>query len=370
MRVLYFSKDYTPHDQRFLTSMSEEGYKVYFLQLESSGKSLEDSKLPKGVEKVEWAGGKAEYRAWDLLKYTKSFKEVVEEIRPDVVHAGPIQTAGLIAALSGFHPLVTMSWAYDLLFDAKKNTFNRWATKYTLKHSDYMAVDCETIVKLSVQFGFDDDRIVKFPWGVDLQKFSPGRNMELRKSLGWDDKIVLLHLRSWEPIYGVDVLVKGFIEAVKQKPKLRLLMLGGGSQENEIKKLLVDSGLAENVKFVGQVNNEELPGYYKAVDLYLSASHSDGSSVSLMEAMASGLPVLVSDIPGNLEWVQDGKQGWLFEDGSSDSLAEKVLEVIGEVDKLEIIGANARRTAEERANWPENFSKLTALYERAVQESK
>ena len=54
---------------------------------------------------------------------------------------------------------------------------------------------------------------------------------------------------------------------------------------------------------------------YRAADLYLSASHSDGSSVSLMEALGCGLPVLVSDIPGNREWVTDGEQGWLFPDG-------------------------------------------------------
>ena len=76
----------------------------------------------------------------------------------------------------------------------------------------------------------------------------------------------------------------------------------------------------EKVFFGGHVPQIDLPGYYQAADLYISASHSDGSSVSLMEALASGLPVLVSDIPGNVEWVEPGRQGWLFKDSDVTSL--------------------------------------------------
>lgn len=369
MRVLYFSRDYTPHDYRFLNSLSEAGYQVYFMQLESKNQALEERTLQKGVERVEWAGGKGEYQLTDLLKYVSSFKDVVQEINPDVVHAGPIQTAGLIAALSGFHPVVTMSWAYDLLFDAEKNLFNKWATKFVLNKSNYLVVDCDTIANIAVDYGFDGE-IAKFPWGVDLKKFSPGRNNKLRKKLGWQDEIVLLHLRSWEPIYGVDVLIDGFIHVLEKEPKLRLLLLGGGSQEEIIKAQLIQAGVIDKVNFAGQVANDELPDYYKVADLYISASHSDGSSVSLLEALASGLPAIVSDIPGNIEWVSEGEQGWLFEDGSSVSLSEKILNATENLDCFENVGIKARETAVERADWNKNFKQLTNLYEQAVQETK
>jgi glycosyltransferase involved in cell wall biosynthesis len=85
-----------------------------------------------------------------------------------------------------------------------------------------------------------------------------------------------------------------------------------------------------------------------------------------MEALASGLPVLVSDIPGNREWVEEGEQGWLFPDGDAQALAEGILQAVEERGNLPDIGKRARQRAEERANWPKNFKKLLDAYQLAV----
>jgi glycosyltransferase involved in cell wall biosynthesis len=97
-------------------------------------------------------------------------------------------------------------------------------------------------------------------------------------------------------------------------------------------------------------------------DLYISPSHVDGSSVSLMEALASGLPCLVSDIPGNKEWIEDGVNGWLFRDGDVDDLTAKILNAIKNRKSFQEIGKVARNTAEERADWKKNFGKLLEVY--------
>jgi L-malate glycosyltransferase len=121
------------------------------------------------------------------------------------------------------------------------------------------------------------------------------------------------------------------------------------------------------VQFGGQVSQRDLPRWYHMADLYISPSHVDGSSVSLMEAMACGLPALVSDIPANKEWVSEGVNGWLFPDGNADILAEKFLTVIAQRRKLTQIGRAARRSAEERADWKKNFAKLLEAYEQTIQ---
>jgi glycosyltransferase involved in cell wall biosynthesis len=99
-------------------------------------------------------------------------------------------------------------------------------------------------------------------------------------------------------------------------------------------------------------------------DVYISSSHVDGSSVSLMEALACGLPCLVSDIPANKEWVFEGQNGWLFPDGDADALAEKILAAISQPGELARIGSAARLVAEQRANWQVNFRKLLLAYEK------
>jgi glycosyltransferase involved in cell wall biosynthesis len=123
--------------------------------------------------------------------------------------------------------------------------------------------------------------------------------------------------------------------------------------------------LADKVLFGGQVSNKDLAGIYHAADLYVSASHSDGSSVSLMEALGCGLPVLVSDIPGNKEWITEGREGWLFPNGDETALAEGMLRAYEAREKVNSMRIASRRLAEERADWNKNFKKLLEAYEMA-----
>ena len=85
-----------------------------------------------------------------------------------------------------------------------------------------------------------------------------------------------------------------------------------------------------------------------------------------MEALACGLPCLVSDIPANREWVTDGENGWLFRDGDVDDLAERILLVISQREKLPELGRAGRRSAERRADWQKNAEVLMKSYETAV----
>jgi glycosyltransferase involved in cell wall biosynthesis len=366
LRVLYFTRDYTPHDHRFLSALAETPHTIFSLRLERRGRQLEDRPLPPQVEQVQWNGGQHPVSLIEAPALLTDLKRVIQRVQPDVIHAGPIQSAALLAALSGFQPLVSMSWGSDLLKDADRDWKMRLATRYTLSRTTVLAGDCEAVRQKAMAFAFPAERVVLFPWGVDLQRFSPGEPSGLRSRLGWEDAFVVLSLRTWEPIYGVDVVVKAFCQAAEQEPRLRLLLLGGGSQANMLRQMLARNGLLERVHFGGQVSGDELPAYYRAADLYVSASHSDGSSVSLMEALGCGLPVLVSDIPGNREWIRpQEKAGWLFPDGDSTGLAAGMLRAADQEADLQERQNAARALAERRADWRINFKQLLHAYDLA-----
>ncbi len=157
------------------------------------------------------------------------------------------------------------------------------------------------------------------------------------------------------------------MRAAQQEAKLRLFLLSSGSQAAQIREIFQRGGVEDRVFFGGQVSNLRLPDYYRAADLYISASHSDGSSVSLMEALACGRPVLVSDIAGNREWIEDSPSGWLFKDGDEQALTEGILSACRNRAALDMAGQSARQLAEERADWPRNFQKLLDAYDMAVQ---
>ena len=265
-----------------------------------------------------------------------------------------------------------MSWGYDLIHDANTNGLWRWATRYTLKKSDVMIGDCNIIRQLAISFGMSNEHIVTFPWGINLQDFSPGPDEEpqsLEQTEPKESTFTLLSTRGWEPIYGVDVIARAFVLAARQHPELRMLMLGNGSQAVELRQTFIKAGVQDQVLFPGQVSQSDLPRLYRTADLYLSASHSDGTSISLLEAMACGRPALVSDIPGNREWITPGENGWLFPDGDADALAQAILLAIKERDKLTEMGGAARNLAEQRADWENNFQVLLSAYELAFQVS-
>jgi glycosyltransferase involved in cell wall biosynthesis len=373
MRVLYFSRDYTTHDHRFLSALAKTEHQVSYLRLERRGHQLEERSLPPEIEIVQWRGGKAPVRWQDGLRLVRELRKVMQRVKPEVVLAGPIQRTAFLAALAGFRPLVSMSWGYDLLQDARRNAAWSWATRFTLKHSAAMVGDCNTIRQLAVFYGMPDERIVTFPWGIDLEHFTPAEARHLPEAIpaGSEMPFTLLSTRSWEPIYGVDTIARAFVIAAGVHPELRLAMLGNGSQAGLLRRILATGGLTSasdypHVLFPGQIGYQDLPRYYRSADLYISASHSDGTSISLLEAMACGCPVLVSDIPGNREWVQQGENGWLFPDGDAQALSRAIIQAVEQRERLPEMGREARRVAEQRADWKLNFPQI----ERAFQIAK
>lgn len=359
MRIIYFSKSYTPHDYRFLSSLSKTKHEVHYLRLEASKRQTEDRSVPENIRQILWAGGRGEFRWRDLARLTFDLKRLIKQIKPDLIHAGPVQTCALIAVLSGFRPVLTMSWGYDLVMDADQNAWMRGVTRYTLKRSAFFISDANVSRAKAVHFGMDPEKTEIFAWGTDIQHFTP---QPLKPS---DlETFTLFCNRTWEPIYGVDVLAKAFVKVAREHPAVNLILLGGGSQSAKIRQILMNGAVLDRVHFGGHVSQADLPRWYHMADLYISPSHVDGSSVSLMEALASGLPCLVSDIPGNREWIEDGVNGWLFRDGDVEDLAAKISYAIKNRRQFEKIGKSARQTAEQKADWQKNFGKLLEVYQR------
>jgi len=384
MKILYFSRSYTPHDFRFLDSLSKTEHQIFYLKLESTKRQTEDRPVPENVQQILWAGGQREFRWSDLPRFVLDFRRLTKQIKPDLIHAGPIQNCAFIATLSGFRPILAMSWGYDLVQDADKNGWMRWVTKYTLQRSAFFTSDANISRDKAIAFGMNPKNTIIFPWGVDIKDFHPKgtENSKLqgasnnhkskivnRKSTIANSKSVTLFCsRTWESIYGVDVLAKAFVKVANINPNIDLILLGGGSQGPHIRQILMNGGVLDRVHFGGQVSQRDLPRWYHMSDIYISPSHVDGTSVTLLEALACGLPCLVSDIPANQEWIEDGVNGWLFRDGAVDDLANKILFAIKNKRSFPKISKAARATAEQRADWSKNFGKLLDAYDQVLKQ--
>jgi glycosyltransferase involved in cell wall biosynthesis len=363
MKIIYFSLGYSTHDYRFLKAISEGGHEVFFVQLEGNGRQVEDRPVPLNVQLVLWKGGREQFRWSKLPALTLDFRRLVREIKPDLIHAGPIQTCAFIAILSGFRPVLTMSWGFDLMDNVHKNKWWEWVTKYVLRRTQFFTSDANVTRDKAVTYGMDPAKAVVFPWGIDLDHYSPTKDYHPSTADHRPSSAFTLFCnRSWETLYGVDVLARAFVKVAQQNDGVDLLLLGNGSQGGYLRQIFQSGDVLDRVTFGGHVSQTDLPRWYHKADLYISPSHVDGSSVSLMEALGCGLPCLVSDIPANKEWVIEGENGWLFRDGDVNHLAEKILAAISQREKLPGIGRAGRRSAEIRADWKKNAEVLMNVY--------
>ncbi|MBE0670312.1 MAG: glycosyltransferase family 4 protein [Anaerolineales bacterium] len=356
MKLIYFSLGYSTHDYRFLKAASDGGHEVFFVQLEGNKRQVESRSVPENVNQVIWKGGREAFTWSKLPALVMDFKRLLRDLKPDLVHAGPIQTCAFIAVLAGASPILTMSWGFDLMDDVHKGRMWEFATRYTLKRSTFFTSDANVTKDKAVAYGMNPEKTIVFPWGVDLEHFKPASQSSNSSTF------TLFCNRSWETRYGVDVLARAFVKVAQQKDNVDLILLSGGSQGAKLRQIFQSGSVLDPVTFGGQISQTDLPRWYHMADLYISPSHVDGSSVSLMEALACGLPCLVSDIPANKEWVVENENGWLFRDGDSDHLAEKILAAMDQREKLPEIGKASRRSAEKRADWKKNAAALMNVY--------
>lgn len=358
LRVLYITQGDSVHDRRFLRALRQADVEVGVVRLSQSTAHLP---LPAGV--ADFSPGSAPGRGAfaQTLRRRNHLRRVGHEFAPTVIHAGPIQQGAFLAGLAGLRPLISMSWGSDLLLGARRGA-GRWKARWALSRSQLLLCDCQAVRRMALELGMAQERIVVFPWGVDLDRFRPGRSGRVRRQLRWDGEFVLLSARSLEPIYGVDVVVEAFLRLAPAEPRLRLLLLGDGSLRPSLQRRVEQAGLRSRVRFVGGVAEEALPEYFRSADLYVSASHSDGTSVSLLEAMACGLPVAVSDLPSNQEWVKPGGQGWLFPDGDSRALAGAIGQALASPRRRASMGRSSRELVEREADWRRSAHLLVDAY--------
>ncbi len=367
MKVLYLTHGHSVHDQRFLRAIAAHGHSACLCSLAGAPPR---AWTPAGVEVFTLADSPIRQHPSAMPPLIAAFRALLAELLPDVLHAGPVALGGYLAALAQFRPTLVMSWGSDILVDAVADGAWRQATACALAHADAFFCDCDVVRRKAAEiFAHPADRVVQIPWGIDLDVFSPAGQLAPLRFAG--DNVILLSTRSWEPLYGIPVLLEAFHRAYQRDHLLRLVLVGDGSLRSEVHEFIRARGLADVIECPGVVPHALLPRYFRAADLYISASLSDGTSVSLLEAMASALPVIVTDLAANREWVTAGRNGWLATPESAEALCSAMLEAAAcpAVESREI-GRRNRLQAERRANWSANFAAVIETYERLVKTSR
>ncbi len=292
---------------------------------------------------------------------------MIKKIRPDILHAHYAGTYGLVGALSGFHPYVVTAWGSDVLL-TRKSFIKRPLVKYVLTKADLITCDAEHMVNTVLNWGINKEKIRIIYFGVEPDRFKPGeKDRGLVAELGLGNSFTVISLRNLESIYDVETLVRAIPLVLREIPEVKFLIAGKGTQEQFLKKLAESLSIMNVTRFVGFIPNEELPKYLRTADIYVSTSLSDaGISASTAEAMACGLPVIITDSGENRIWVENGKNGFLAPIRNPEILAEKIVYLLRNEEIRKKIGENPRKTIEERNNYYKEMEKMGKLYEKVL----
>lgn len=365
MRIAYLSRGNSVYDRRFLEKMLERGHKVYFISYHPSEKVKVE-----GVENYFY-----NYPVMFRFPFARAFqvsfhlRKLLKQLGPDVLHTGWIPDHGFFGALCGFKPTLSMPWGSDILIKPKESFMQKIITGFTLRRADKITCDAEFVKKEIVRIsGCLSDKVIVFPWGIDLKTFCPldGKSV-IRENLGWQDKKILIMTRSMEkPLYGHETFISALPAIIEKIPDTRIILVGDGLLKEKIKKQVIALNLKNYIYFAGWVNEGKMAEYLNAADIYVSASISDGTSCSLLEAMACKLPVVVTDIPANREWVVDGINGYLVPIKDVNMLSSTIIKILKNEQSWESFGIKNRKIVEAKADWENNFSILEEIYTKLV----
>jgi glycosyltransferase involved in cell wall biosynthesis len=330
---------------------------------------LEERPYPERVEAVRWRSAPPRLSTGlDYFRWHRYLRLLLRTLDPALVVAGPVQTAAFLAAMSTAVKLVAISWGSDILVDAGSNAWMRAISRFTLRRAAGAIADCDAVRREMVRLAPPlASRIAVLPWGIDVQQFRPSSEPSgIRRRLGWDANTVWISTRSWEPRYHINVLLHAFAALRRAHPEVRLLLLGDGSLAEQVQHLLTSLDLGDHVHAPGRVPEDTLVDFFRAADVYVSTSASDGTSVSLLQAMGCGLPPIVSAGYGNLEWVRPGVNGWLAPPGDMNALVTAMTTAMRQASRWPAIRASNVALVRSRADWSRNVARVLQLFDDLV----
>lgn len=311
--------------------------------------------------------------------------EVIKMTKPDVIHAhSPVLNALPSLWVGRRHHLPVVyemraSWE-DAAVDHGSTTegsvryrLSRALESFALRHADQVTTICEGLRGDIVVRGIPSERITVIPNAVDASAFRFGveADPELRHSLGLDGATVIGFAGSFYGYEGLDLLLEAVRRMIPRHPTMRVLLVGGGPQENNLKAQAAASGLSDRVIFTGRVPHADVQRYYELIDVLayprLPIRLTElVTPLKPLEAMAQGRMFVASDVGGHRELVRHGETGFLFRAGDATALEKAMDELLAQREMWPKIRMQARRFVESERTWGASVARYGDVYQRAL----
>jgi L-malate glycosyltransferase len=356
-RLLFLAEGISIHSVRWIRYFAQAGWSVDWISL---------TPVPVGTDLggarfhlVPSRGGAA-WRAWQAVRMARA---IIRDRRPDVLHSHYAGTYGVIGALCRFHPFVVTGWGSDVLL-APNSPWKKVLVQHVLRSADLITCDAGHMQQAIVTLGADPSRVRIVYFGTDTALFHPDRaSQDWRARFGLGSAPVVISLRTLHPVYDVESLIRAVPAVLARVPEARVVIGGDGPDRPHLESVVAALGVGHAVTFIGFVLGPDLPATLASADVYVSTSTSDGGiAATTAEAMACGVPVVITDFGENRDWVEDGVSGRIVPLRSPDKVAEAVIALLGDAAMRRELGARGRQVIDTRNNYAREMARMGALY--------
>ncbi len=313
--------------------------------------------------------GRMKHRRWDW-RIVRDLISIIRDRKIDLMHT-QLYHANMYGRLAAFRagvPVVITECNVYKTYKFKRKVINRFLGKRTDR---VIAVSNSVRDYVLERDGLDPAKVTVVNNGVDITRFKPATNqekVEIRRSLGIDPDLELLGTVSrLSSQKGHTYLLKAFASTLEAFPDLKLLIVGSGSLEEELKREAAGLDLIDSVRFLGA--RRDVPEILKALDIFVMPSLWEGFPRALLEAMATGLPVVAARVGGVPDAIEDRVSGLLVEPTDVDGLADSVSAVLTDSALAMKLGNNAREVVEGSFSVSFMADNMARLYREVLERS-
>ncbi len=350
------------HTQKWAIGLSNSGYKIGIFSFSApktnwfKNYSIECLHKHSNVTNSNKLLAKLAY-----ITFLPKLKTIIKEFKPDILHAHYASSYGLLGALSGFHPYIISVWGTDIMKFPHKNLFTRQIIKFNLRSANAVCATSHTLEKHIHQL--INKKVEVIPFGVDLSEFVN------KKSSKKDTSVFTIGcVKSLEKNYNINTLIVSFSQLKIKYPdkKLKLIIVGEGSERAALERSVFELNLNEHVVFEGKLPHHLVADKINELDVLVNLSEYESFGVSVIEAMACHVPVIVSEAEGLKEVVDDQKNGSIV-------TYNNIGQVVGALERLMLnenlrntIGINAAERVRKNYNWFNNLNQMKRVYSKVL----
>jgi glycosyltransferase involved in cell wall biosynthesis len=353
------------HTRRWLRHFSERGHDVHLLSHFAA-----ERELPPNVT-VHALLTQIRLPYLRYLALGMKVRRFVNKLEPDLLHALAVSPSGWLGAAANYHPYLVTAWGSDLLVAPNRSRIHRRLAHWVLRRADYVTCVSDNLAQTAEAFGADPSRLEVVPQGVNTDVFSPALpDDRLRAQIGLGPGPVVHSIRALRPVYNPLDVALAIPRVLATVPDAQFV-IGTYSCESSVldsfKAISTESGVANAVHYVGDLGDDAaIAALYRLADVAVSVPSSDGTPLSVLEAMACGAAVVLSDLPSLREWVTDGQEGLFVPVGDVEAISAAIVRLLEDAalrTRLQAHGLELIRTRADSRMW---MAHAEEIYSRLV----